>query len=111
MARIADMHETIDCREALRRLGVLLPGGMTLAGESAPFTPADIAVLDEVAETILPDTGTPGARAPGRYDPAVPRESGDRSWAKHAAAVGGARVPGISNGRRQCRAPRNSACS
>lgn len=28
-----------------------------------PFTAADIAFLDEVAETILPETGTPGARA------------------------------------------------
>lgn len=28
-----------------------------------PFTVADIAFLDEVAETILPETGTPGAKA------------------------------------------------
>ncbi|MGH7529259.1 MAG: gluconate 2-dehydrogenase subunit 3 family protein [Gemmatimonadales bacterium] len=28
-----------------------------------PFTPEDVALLDEVAETILPETETPGAKA------------------------------------------------
>jgi hypothetical protein len=70
-------------REAIQRVTVLL-GGVALAGgeqllEAASaagaaqraaaaqgvgtFTAADIAFLDEVAETILPETGTPGAKA------------------------------------------------
>jgi hypothetical protein len=57
-------------------------GGATLIGESAmwaacstrerprvattgAFSPGDIAFLDEVAETILPETQTPGAKAAG----------------------------------------------
>ena len=71
---------TIDRREMLRRVGLLL-GGTALASETAllgacrprsvalaepagtPFTREEIAWLDEVAETILPATGTPGAKA------------------------------------------------
>jgi hypothetical protein len=70
-------------REAIQRVTVLL-GGVALAGgeqllEAASaagaaqraaaaqgvgtVTAADIAFLDEVAETILPETGTPGAKA------------------------------------------------
>ena len=72
----------IDRREAIRRVSLML-GGATLVGGSgliaacetserpAPgasdaigqFTAADIALLDEVAETILPETHTPGAKA------------------------------------------------
>lgn len=70
----------IDRREAVRRVALLL-GGSALAGGSAlwsaactttdadravdavgDFTPADVAWLDELADTILPPTGTPGAR-------------------------------------------------
>jgi hypothetical protein len=79
----APEHEvTIDRREAMRRVSALL-GGAALVGGSAlwtgcrsdrapaaasaegvgEFTPADIAFLDEVAETILPETKTPGAKA------------------------------------------------
>lgn len=75
--------EMIDRREALRRVSALL-GGITLIGGSAlmtaceregassrsdaqagvgEFTAADIRFLDEVADTILPETGTPGAKA------------------------------------------------
>ena len=68
-------------REAVRRVsallgGVALVGGSTLIAacerERAPvaagksigtFTPDDVAFLDEVAETILPQTSTPGAKA------------------------------------------------
>jgi hypothetical protein len=66
----------IDRREAVRRvaalLGGTLVGGSALAagcrpGDPAPsdtlFEPADIAFLDEVAETIIPATTTPGAKA------------------------------------------------
>jgi hypothetical protein len=70
----------IDRREAVRRVGALL-GGLTLVGGSTllaacererrvparvpigEFTVDDIAFLDEVADTILPDTETPGAKA------------------------------------------------
>jgi Gluconate 2-dehydrogenase subunit 3 len=75
---------TIDRREAIRRVttilgGVALVGGgslmaaceraRTAPGDSAaavaagPFTAADVALLDEIADTILPDTKTPGAKA------------------------------------------------
>ncbi len=75
--------KTIDRREAIRRVSALL-GGITLVGGSSllaacerertsaradsargigEFTEADIAFLDEVADTILPETSTPGAKA------------------------------------------------
>jgi hypothetical protein len=62
-------------REALTRLGVLLGGaliggdtwlrGATLPGKRLghDFTAADLALLDEIAETIIPATATPGAKA------------------------------------------------
>lgn len=67
---------TIDRREAIKRVSVIL-GGIALVGGSSllsgcrredaddaePFTPDEIAFLDEVAETILPETSTPGAKA------------------------------------------------
>jgi hypothetical protein len=66
-------------REAVRRVsallgGVALVGGNALltgcrddegAGSAAEFSAADVALLDEIAETILPETGTPGAKAAG----------------------------------------------
>jgi hypothetical protein len=71
-------RETIDRREAIRRVTALL-GGLALVGgdalltgcrdrssplaRDAKFTADDIAFLDEVADTILPDTKTPGAKA------------------------------------------------
>jgi hypothetical protein len=77
---MTDTARTLDLltrREALRRVSVLL-GGAALVGQSAwltgcvtgqrapaaaPFTAADVALLDEVADTILPPTSTPGAKA------------------------------------------------
>jgi hypothetical protein len=69
----------ISRREALQRVTVLLGGaafvsaaGLLAAHEKAnrpiqepigKFTPDDIAFLDEIAETILPQTSTPGAKA------------------------------------------------
>ena len=75
---------SIDRREALKRVGVML-GGVALVGGtnllvacekagtpardtattagSGTFTTQDVAFLDEVAETILPQTKTPGAKA------------------------------------------------
>ena len=70
----------INRREAIRRVSVLL-GGVALVGhrgllaalekaEQHPaqgmvgtFSATDIAFLDEIAETILPETKTPGAKA------------------------------------------------
>ncbi|MEN9599775.1 MAG: hypothetical protein RL596_2094 [Bacteroidota bacterium] len=60
-------------REALSSVALLLGGSiigaeMFLSGckntatEGIAFTPEDIALLDEVAETILPKTDTPGAK-------------------------------------------------
>ena len=71
--------EVIDRRDAIKRVSVLL-GGVALVGGSSllaacgrerpaagtavgKFSPDDVALLDEVADTILPDTTTPGAKA------------------------------------------------
>jgi hypothetical protein len=70
--------DPITRREAIRRVTLLL-GGLTLVGGDAlltgcgrdastlgrtsQFTPTDVAFLDEVADTILPTTSTPGAKA------------------------------------------------
>ena len=65
----------MDRREALQRVAVILGGTVLganafLAGCKSPedqtgeaFTEKDIAFLDEVAETIIPTTNTPGAKA------------------------------------------------
>lgn len=64
-------------REALQRVAIILGGTVLGAsafltgcrsadsdlGKEAGFTPTDIAFLDEVAETIIPTTNTPGAKA------------------------------------------------
>lgn len=75
-----DEQALIDRREAIRRVSALL-GGVAIVGGSAlwtgcraprgagsepfvPFTADEIAFLDEVADTMLPDTAkSPGARA------------------------------------------------
>lgn len=69
-----DTPEMITRREAILRVGVLL-GGVALVGGSglitgcrekntdAPFTADEVGFLDEVADTILPPTATPGAKA------------------------------------------------
>ena len=69
--------DLISRREAILRMSALL-GGVALIGSGAlisgcraektgtlgtPFTADDIAYLDEIAETILPTTSTPGAKA------------------------------------------------
>ena len=65
----------MDRREALQRVSVILGGTILganafLAGCKSPgdqtgetFTDKDIAMLDEIAETIIPATNTPGAKA------------------------------------------------
>lgn len=79
MSSESENQLTIDRREAILRVTALL-GGVALVGGNAlltgcqspripgaagpmPFTAGDIALLDEVAETILPETTTPGAKA------------------------------------------------
>ena len=70
-------RELITRREAVFRVTALL-GGVALVGSGAfltgcreergtdeLFSPDDIAFLDEVADTILPTTSTPGAKAAG----------------------------------------------
>lgn len=76
--------DTINRREAIRRVSAIL-GGTAMVGGSAlwtacgtaderareevaqqgvgTFTSAEVAYLDEIAETILPETKTPGAKA------------------------------------------------
>lgn len=78
MASDIESQALIDRREAIRRVsallgGVALVGGSNLLtgcmaqesalGRTATFSPEDIAFLDEVADTILPETKTPGAKA------------------------------------------------
>ncbi len=73
---------TISRRDAIRHVTALL-GGAVVAGSdhllafsfddaalsrtmvqgAGAFTAADVALLDEIAETILPETSTPGAKA------------------------------------------------
>ncbi len=77
-----EQTHVMDRREAIRRVTILL-GGVALVGGSGlltacenaqrraatsqggagKFTADDIALLDEVADTILPETKTPGAKA------------------------------------------------
>ena len=80
---MTDHENLIDRREAILRVTAML-GGLTLVGGSAlltacekqgssaradssagvgTFTAEDIAFLDEVADTIIPETTTPGAKA------------------------------------------------
>ncbi len=79
MSLIPNEQVTIDRREAIRRVTALL-GGTALVGAGSllasctrerasaragvgTFSAADVAFLDEIAETILPQTKTPGAKA------------------------------------------------
>ena len=80
MAATPSSADLLTRREALRRVSLLL-GGATLIGESAwlagtaeaapraapssPFSASEMALLDEIADTILPTTSTPGAKAAG----------------------------------------------
>ena len=78
MTSTAFKHDLLTRREAIRRVSALL-GGATLIGQSAwlagcavpqrssanLFADGDVALLDEIADTILPDTKTPGAKAAG----------------------------------------------
>jgi hypothetical protein len=76
------MRAEITRREAVQRVVAMMGGLALVGGERAwafaadegtraqamadgvgPFSAADVALLDEIAETILPETSTPGAKA------------------------------------------------
>ena len=72
-------HRLITRRDAIMRVSAMF-GGIALVGQAAmlaiparseartgaaPFDAEDIALLDEIAETILPETDTPGAKEAG----------------------------------------------
>ncbi len=75
-------HAGMTRRDALQRVAMLMGGAALIGGTRleayaladgaleramtqgiGTFTPADIALLDEIADTILPTTSTPGAKA------------------------------------------------
>jgi len=77
-----ELSGVINRREAVRRVSALLggiafvggsslltacererPAGAAAKGPIGEFTPDDVAFLEEVADTILPQTSTPGAKA------------------------------------------------
>jgi hypothetical protein len=78
MAAPAFKDDLMTRREAIRRVSALL-GGVALVGQAAwlsgcatgertsgaLFSATDVALLDEIADTILPETKTPGAKAAG----------------------------------------------
>jgi hypothetical protein len=78
MARPALKDDLVTRREALRRVSALL-GGAALIGQGAwlvgctaaesasstLFSDGEVALLAEIADTILPETTTPGAKAAG----------------------------------------------
>ena len=79
MSSAPDPADWLTRREAVLRVSALLGGvafvgqGALLAGcasttrspTAALLTSSDIALLDEIADTILPETSTPGAKAAG----------------------------------------------
>jgi len=66
----------MDRREAVQYISILLGGtmvggsafltGCSTTGNKMNFSADDIAYLDEIANTILPDTSTPGAESGAR---------------------------------------------
>lgn len=79
MSSSTESFDRLTRREAIKRVGAMF-GGVALVGqagllearpglESGPvgglLTANEMALLDEVAETMLPETGTPGAKAAG----------------------------------------------
>ena len=78
MAAPVVVDDLVTRREAIRRVSALL-GGAAIVGQAVwlsgcatgqrssrtLFSAADVALLDEIADTILPDTKTPGAKAAG----------------------------------------------
>jgi hypothetical protein len=76
MAAAPSSVDLLTRREALRRVSLLLGGAaiigesVWLAAEAAPaskslFSASEVALFAEIADTILPTTSTPGAKAAG----------------------------------------------
>ena len=79
MSHYSEQERLIDRREAVRRVSAILGGAALIGGSSliaacgndrtqatagvGSFSATDISLLDEVADTILPTTTTPGAKA------------------------------------------------
>ena len=76
MSSKKEPFDLLSRREAIQRVSLLF-GGVALVGQAAlldalasgtgipVLTATDVALLDEVADTILPETSTPGAKAAG----------------------------------------------
>lgn len=78
MAAHSFKNDLVTRREAIRRVSALF-GGVALVGQGAwlagcaagaraasdLFSDTEVALLDEIADTILPTTATPGAKAAG----------------------------------------------
>jgi hypothetical protein len=78
VAALSLKDDLVTRREAIRRVSALL-GGVALVGQSAwlagcaagargvteLFSATDVVLLGEIADTILPETSTPGAKAAG----------------------------------------------
>jgi hypothetical protein len=78
MSALSFKDDLVTRREAIRRVSALF-GGVALVGQGAwlagcvtgaragseLFSAVDVALLDEIADTILPETKTPGAKAAG----------------------------------------------
>jgi len=79
MSTNKEHQDHLSRRDAIHRVSVLF-GGVALVGHASllealasgggapvgsPLTATDVALLDEVADTMLPETSTPGAKAAG----------------------------------------------
>jgi hypothetical protein len=77
MSSNSEPRNLLSRREAIHRVSALF-GGVALVGHgalleaaargvpaSSVLSSADVALLDEIAETMLPETATPGAKAAG----------------------------------------------
>ena len=79
MSSNSEPFDRLSRREAIVRVSALFGGvalvgqaalldahtGVTLAPASSVLSSSDVALLDEVADTMLPETSTPGAKAAG----------------------------------------------
>ena len=120
------ISEPISRREAMQRVTVLLGGVALVDGERVraamadaasveaaqettaaqgvgTFTAADVALLDEIAETILPETSTPGAKAAkiGAFMALMVTEAYDARQAAGVSAGPAATRRGVPQGARR----------